>query len=221
MTEPERLLEGGGSELERELLGALATERPSPALSRRMRQGLMTVGVLTTAKLSAAGIVALASVVSLGAGAAWIAARAGGEHAVAHASAASAVARAVARVASVAPAVPSSPPPDAPAPPPHPSSPSVALPSATSDLREQIALLDRARSAVRSHDSREAFAALAAYGKRFPRGEFWQEATALKIEALAQSGQVGAARALGKRFVAAHPESPHVERIERLVGTLH
>jgi hypothetical protein len=38
------------------------------------------------------------------------------------------------------------------------------------------------------------------------------------VEALKQSGNQQAAVALGKKFVAAHPESPHVERVERVTG---
>jgi hypothetical protein len=94
-----------------------------------------------------------------------------------------------------------------------------SLPAVGGDLREEIALLDRARSALRSGNGGAALVELAQYTRRFPRGEFSQEVTALRIEALSQSGQAGAARALGKKFLAAHPESPHAERIERLLGT--
>jgi outer membrane protein assembly factor BamD (BamD/ComL family) len=85
-------------------------------------------------------------------------------------------------------------------------------------MREQIALLDRARAALRSGHGGAALTELDTYRKRFPRGEFAQEVSVLKIEALVQNGQMDSARTLGKRFLAAHPESPHVERIERLIG---
>src|SRR5512138_3863636 len=49
--DPERLLEGGGSDLERCLIGAIAGERPSPELRQRMAQAL---GV----PLAAAGLAA-------------------------------------------------------------------------------------------------------------------------------------------------------------------
>jgi len=49
--DPERLLEGGGSDLERCLIGAIAGERPSPELRDRMAQAL---GV----PLAAAGLAA-------------------------------------------------------------------------------------------------------------------------------------------------------------------
>ena len=79
--------------------------------------------------------------------------------------------------------------------------------------------MDRARAAVRARDGKGALAALADYQRRFPRGTFAQEAMVLRIEALVQIGETGAARALGKKFLAAHPESPHAERIERLLGS--
>jgi hypothetical protein len=221
MTDPERLLDGGGSELERELLGSLASERPTPALSRRMRQALLTLGLLTSAKTGVAGVVALVGLVSVGAGTAWVV-----QHRYADVrqlpavSASQAVGRAVASAARRAPPAPSAEPVSPPLSPvaPRSSGAAAAAPSATGDLREQIALLDRARAAVRAHDSKRALAELGSYKKQFPRGEFSQEVTVLKIEALAQDGQMDGARALGKRFLAAHPESPHVERIERLVG---
>jgi hypothetical protein len=40
----------------------------------------------------------------------------------------------------------------------------------------------------------------------------------LRIEAFVQTGQMGGAQLLGKKFLAAHPESPHAERVERLLG---
>jgi len=220
MNDPERLLEGG-SELERELLGLLSSERPSASLSRRMRQSLVALGVLTAAKTSVAGIVALVSVVSVGAGAIWAVQHRQVEvrhWSEAHAS--TAVSRAVASRARVV-TLPSAPPPpamEASPPPSRASAPATAPSSAANDLREQIALLDRARAAVRARDSGRALAELSAYGKRFPRGEFSQEVSVLKIEALVQNGQMDAARALGRRFLTAHPESPHVERIERMIG---
>ncbi|HYQ16926.1 MAG TPA: tetratricopeptide repeat protein [Polyangiaceae bacterium] len=219
MSEPERLLRGGGSDFERELLGSLANERPTPALSRRMRQGLVALGLLTSAKTGVAGIVAVVGLVTVGA--------AGGLWAAFHPSAeppwpAAVVSAVAARPLPSAPAVETAPPVAPPAPAsavaPRPSAALTAAPSAVSDLREQIAWLDRARASLRAGDSQGALTQLTEYRKRFPRGEFAQEVTVLKIEALVQDGQMDGARALGKKFLAAHPESPHVERIERLIG---
>jgi hypothetical protein len=223
MSDPERLLDGAGSELERELLGALATERPTPALARRMRQGLVALGLLTSAKTGVAGIVALVSVVSVGVTTAWVVQH---ERAESRSLSTVGVSRAVVRAVSSASrlAIPVPTPPVSTAVPsaaPRSSGALAAPSSAPGDLREQIALLDRARAALRAGSGGAALAELDTYRKRFPRGEFAQEVTVLKIEALVQNGQMDSARALGKRFLAAHPESPHVERIERLIGAAH
>jgi hypothetical protein len=219
MSDPERLLKGGGTKFERELLGSLANEQPSRTLSRRMRQGLVALGVLTGAKTGVAGIVAIVGLLSVGAGGAWLAQH---QRAVAPprpvASVPSLARASVARAPAAAPAAPSATSIEAPAAlaPRQSAAPSS---SPLGDVREQIAWLDRARSAVRRGDSRTALAELAQYRAKFPRGEFAQEVAVLKIEALVQDGQMPAARSLAKKFLASHPESPHVERIERLLGT--
>jgi hypothetical protein len=218
MTDPERLLNGAGSDFERELLGSLVNEQPSRSLSRRMRQGLVALGVLTSAKAGVAAVVALVGLLSLGVGSAWLV-----QHgAVAPVTpAVSAPVRAVPAPALPASAAPA--PPEAvlaePAPVVAPRPTAAPTPSGGGDLREQIAWLDRAREAVRGGDSHAALSELAQYRVKFPRGEFAQEVTVLKIEALVQDGQMAAARSLGKKFFTSHPESPHVERIERLIGT--
>jgi hypothetical protein len=45
-----------------------------------------------------------------------------------------------------------------------------------------------------------------------------QEATLLRIEALARAGNGPAAKRLADRFLRAHPNSPHERRIRTLVG---
>jgi TolA-binding protein len=90
--------------------------------------------------------------------------------------------------------------------------------SVAPDLREEIRLLDQARAAVRAGEGSQALSLLSKYARRYPRGQFRQEAQVLRVEALKLSGNQQAAVALGKKFVAAHPESPHVERVERATG---
>lgn len=220
MTEPKRLLDGEGSELERDLLRSLAGEEPPRALTRRMRQGLVVAGLLTSAKTGVASFIAVAGLVTVSAGGGWLVYR----HHVAAIPAPAVSAKPVpARVTPPPPVVDARaaaprPTPAATTEPPRPSSPT-PVPSATGDLREEISSMDRARAAVRAGDGKRALAALADYQKRFPRGTFAQEATVLRIEALVQVGQGATAQALGKKFLAAHPESPHAERIERLLGT--
>jgi TolA-binding protein len=182
-----------------------------------MRQGLVLSGVLASAKAGMASWIVLAGFVTAGATAGVVALTRG-------------VPEAQAPV--VAPKV-EAPRPAKAAPPPEPARAAPALPvpdevakpasaaspaASSGDLREEIALLDQARAAVRGGDAQKALALLALHQRRFPRGEFRQEVTVLRIEALAGTGQAAAAATLGKKFLAAHPESPHAERIERLIG---
>lgn len=219
MSDPKRFLDGEGSDFERELLGSLAGEKPPRALTRRMRQGLIVAGLLTSAKTGIASFIAVAGLVSVGAGGGWLVYR--------HYAAPVPV---VTVSATQAPAPVALPPVPAEAPNavvvpspgaserPREGAQPPSAPSAQGDLREEIAMLDRARAAVRARDGKGALAALGDYQRRFPRGTFAQEATVLRIEAFTELGQMAAARVLGKRFLAAHPESPHAERIERLLG---
>jgi TolA-binding protein len=85
--------------------------------------------------------------------------------------------------------------------------------SATSEVREEIQLLDQARTAVRAEAPERALERLARYAERFPRGVFRQEAMVLRIEALRQRGDRGRAATLARQFLAEHPESPHAQRV--------
>jgi hypothetical protein len=53
------------------------------------------------------------------------------------------------------------------------------------------------------------------YDASYPAGTFRPESMALQIEALAHLGRTERARALGRAFVAAHPDSPLVGRVQR------
>jgi hypothetical protein len=86
-------------------------------------------------------------------------------------------------------------------------------------LRDEIKLLDRVRGALRNGEARRALSELDRYAQKFPRGDFRQEASVLRIEALQQSGQHGRATALARDFVTQHPKSPHVERVQRVGGS--
>jgi outer membrane protein assembly factor BamD (BamD/ComL family) len=86
-------------------------------------------------------------------------------------------------------------------------------------LREEIRLLDQARAAVRAGTFEQGLKLLERYDRRFPRGQFRQEAQVLRVEALERSGKKDAAFVLGKKFLAEHPESPHVERVESVTGS--
>jgi hypothetical protein len=97
-----------------------------------------------------------------------------------------------------------------------PSAPSVAsFPAADGDLaasqlKEEAALLRRARGELRTGAFAAAFATLEASRRRFTAPELSQEREALVIELLYRSGERAAAQARAREFLARFPESPHV-----------
>jgi outer membrane protein assembly factor BamD (BamD/ComL family) len=74
-----------------------------------------------------------------------------------------------------------------------------------------------ARKALARHDAAAALSALDDYQHRFPRGLLAPEAAVLRIDALAQRGSMGEARSLAKRFLAAHPASPHADHVRSIL----
>ncbi|MBI5534291.1 MAG: hypothetical protein HY898_16320 [Deltaproteobacteria bacterium] len=104
------------------------------------------------------------------------------------------------------------------------SPPPIAMPAPSQSaaqapsLAAEIALIDEARRALRAHDWRTATAALYQRDKEFPRGPLGMEGTVIRVEALVQSGNMAAAKALGDSFVAAHPGSPLCRRVRALLG---
>ncbi|HEX6765069.1 MAG TPA: outer membrane protein assembly factor BamD [Polyangiaceae bacterium] len=219
MNDPKRLLDGDGTAFERALLGAIASERPSRDLHRKMRLGIGLVGVGAVAKAASASwnqlALAGAVVVGLVTGGAVVAKRVAKEEApspiVAPASTPAPVVREAKPVEPIPVTVPETP--KAAEPEPARRDAKVAP---VADIREEIRLLDQARSAVRSGNNGQALRALARYDQKFPRGQFRQEVQVLRMEALKQSGEKERAAVLAKKFLNEHPNSPHVERVERV-----
>jgi len=246
MSDDRLLRSRDGDPLERELLEAGAEERPSAEARRRTLAALGLTGLGAGATGGAAGVIAtpagrtvltriarrmgIGVTVAIGIGLGWMGLRAGTPSASTSPSVSVAVSAAPAAplaasvqetiappasqpagVASVAPA------PSATAPRRAPAS---ATPSANEDLglAAEVAALERARSALGSGDASQALRALDDYQRAFPRGTLGQEATVLRIEALARSGNAAGARALADRFLAANPSSPYAHRIRHLVG---
>lgn len=91
-----------------------------------------------------------------------------------------------------------------------------ALPS-TPPVRaeEEIVLLERAETAL-TKDPAAALALTQTLEEAYPRGALVQEREAIAIEALAKLGRLEEAQARLRRFLSAHPESPHRMRLERL-----
>lgn len=207
--DPERLRVQGASDLEQRLLAAAAAEEPPPELTRRMARGLGPrpgdhgSGLLWP--LVSAGVAALAVA---GAVIAW-----SGTHRPATAGAPAPPVRTAAPAAAPAPAPAPALEPAAPAP--HARHRHLAAAPAAGDLRAEIALLDAARAAASRQDDARALALLQRYDASFPAGTFRPESTALQVEALAHLGRTERAQALGRSFIAAHPDSPLVGRVQR------
>jgi hypothetical protein len=79
------------------------------------------------------------------------------------------------------------------------------------------ALLLRARKQLAS-DPAAALSLTDEVSRRFPAGPLAPEREVLAIEALAKLGRTGEARARFVTFRARYPQSPHLERLQRLVG---
>ncbi len=91
-------------------------------------------------------------------------------------------------------------------------------PPAASTLAQQVAALDRARSALDSGDSARARHLADAYEAEYPGGAFTQEADVVRIDALVHENNRAEAERAGKRFLAAYPKSPHAARVRTLLG---
>lgn len=84
------------------------------------------------------------------------------------------------------------------------------------DLREEIRLLDLARTSIQRRQPEEALASLKIYTNRFSAGAFKQEASVLRMQALAQLGDMSRASSMAKEFVESNPNSPYVRRAARI-----
>jgi hypothetical protein len=83
-------------------------------------------------------------------------------------------------------------------------------------LRAEIALLDRARKALRDGASARALQLLDAHRERFAQARLAPEAEALRIEALVQGGSREQARLLSRQFASAYPAHPLTEHVAKL-----
>ena len=81
-------------------------------------------------------------------------------------------------------------------------------------LTQQVAAVDRARSALDSGDAARARHLVDVYEAEYPTGAFLQEAEVVRIDALVREGNHTEADRVGKRFLAAYPNSPHAVRVE-------
>jgi hypothetical protein len=82
----------------------------------------------------------------------------------------------------------------------------------------QLGLVDRARRAVAEGKPHQAQALLDQLEREHRENGFGPEALAIRVEALMKSGNRGAAEALARQFIQAHPQHPLVPRVRSLVG---
>jgi hypothetical protein len=227
MKDPNRLLRGDASPLERLLLDASARERPPMELVARTRSALglpPTPPPLTVRDaLSSWGPKVLLAL----AGAALVGTLVRHHQPAPVVSVGSAPAAAPAPVVTETPKQAGSPAAEAPtlsvdalplAPPEH-AAPSSPTTTSADSLREEIAQIDKVRAAMRQGAPARALSELDTYRARFPRGVLQQESVVLRVQALMTSGQTAQAQSLGQSFLAHHPNSPHAEKIARILGT--
>jgi|GEM_PF-4609083 len=91
-------------------------------------------------------------------------------------------------------------------------------PRAEPRLFEEQRIIESARAAVARGDTRSAFALLDDYEHAYVSKQFWPEALALRIEALRNSGQLAAARAMAADFAQKYPHHPLLQRVQNTVA---
>lgn len=85
-------------------------------------------------------------------------------------------------------------------------------------LREQIALVDAARTAVSKGAGDRALELLRQYQDQYPSGSFRPEVAALRVDALVKLGRRAEAQSAAKRFVAEFGAGPLADRVLRVAG---
>jgi hypothetical protein len=226
MNEPRRLREEAESDFERALLDAGTSYRSSEAVRVRTLAALGiagsaaltagSAGGASTTLLTKAGWTKLLAISGIGATAAapvgyyaWQGARQEPAPVVVQAPEARSL-----------PPVP--PTPEPPAPEPRVEPPVRATPpapkveprsSSASALTAELGALDAARSRLSSGDAAGALSLLDDYSRSYPRGRLVLEAEVLRIDALAKSGQMGAARRRAEAFLKRHPNSVLASRV--------
>ena len=248
MTDPRRLLEGGGSNLERDLLEAGQAEVPDVSAKRRAAVAL-AIGAATasvwptaayaTAKAGKAGMPLLLKFLAVGAvgagtlgTATYLITRPEPAKITEAAlpAADEAPARAAAKRTTPKPAEAPAAAPVETAEAPEAVAPKVAevrrsqgpspqsSPAPASSISDEIRVLDQARRAIASGDSAAAKRALEQHRRQYPKGALAEEAVLLQIESLVRQGKRGAAKSLADRFRASHPNSPHLRRIDSVLA---
>jgi hypothetical protein len=246
MKDPVRLLDGAGSEAERALLRAGASEEPGAEARQRLALalGLPGAGVardtgghvasgastqVTTgvgASLATKWIVLTFGTIALGSAALVMSlSRTPAPHATRSATAPTAIpappsAATIALEPSPAPAVVAT------IAEPEPAAAQVGPESAarrrkTPAVAREIAQLDAVRARLAANEPDAALRALRGYGQEHPGGVLRQEAALLRIEAWIGKGDRARAQAAAASFLRDNPQSPHANRIRVLLDDAH
>ncbi|MFZ5892015.1 MAG: hypothetical protein ACOY0T_13245 [Myxococcota bacterium] len=85
-------------------------------------------------------------------------------------------------------------------------------------LADELAAVEQARRALIRKDAAQSLRLLDDYTRRFSPRRLDAEATVLRIEALAQSGDRAGAQRLGQSFLAKNPQGPYARRVRSLIG---
>lgn len=89
---------------------------------------------------------------------------------------------------------------------------------ARAKAKTEVALVQLARDALRSGEAPRALGYLAQADREVPDGVLGQEREVLTIEALAATGRAAGASERARAYLAAHPESPFVERVRKAMS---
>jgi outer membrane protein assembly factor BamD (BamD/ComL family) len=90
--------------------------------------------------------------------------------------------------------------------------------SARSGLSDEVELVERARTSLATGNVAAARSALDEHAQKFPRGVLADEASVLRVDVLATSGDHVGARRAARAYLTAHPASPHAPRLREYVG---
>jgi outer membrane protein assembly factor BamD (BamD/ComL family) len=88
----------------------------------------------------------------------------------------------------------------------------------TSNLTEETAALDAARSALRAGQVAEAIALLDDCTRRFQNGQLQHEASAIRVEALLALGDRTSAEVVARALVASAPKSFAAHRVKAMIN---
>jgi hypothetical protein len=91
-----------------------------------------------------------------------------------------------------------------------------AAPGGAVSIAEEVALVDRARHALRQGRAGEAFDTLSLHQSRWPNGVLATEVRVLRVEALLRMGQRASAQRDARAFIAVQPNSRYAARLREL-----